>query len=164
MIVAAAAAAAATDRPNRSSSDSSQERRRRGSGGGQLRASEPPIVRLMIPCLSSGALTYASARGVMCAHKVNESLNTLHIAEEATTAQRLFAVAADRLNISSSSTQQRRWRGSGGGQLRASEPPIARLMTTCLGGCALFESVTYALCYFVVYIIRTAARLIYTTK
>ena len=111
----------------------------------------------MTPCPGGCALTYASARGAH-AHKVNESLNTLHIAEEATTAQRLFAVAADRLNISSSSTQQRRWRGSGGGQLRASEPPIARLMTTCLGGCALFESVTYALCYFVVYIIRTAVR------
>ena len=30
---------------------STQQQRRRGSGGGQLRASEPPIVHLMTPCL-----------------------------------------------------------------------------------------------------------------
>ena len=65
---------------------------------------------------------------------------------EATTAQRLFAAAADRPHSSSSSTQQRRRRGSGGRQLRASEPPIVRLMTPCLGGCELFGSVTSALC------------------
>ena len=29
---------------------------------------EPPIVRLMTPCLGGCALTYASARSVMCAH------------------------------------------------------------------------------------------------
>ena len=52
----AAAAAAAADRPNSSSSSSTQQRRRRGSGGGQLRASEPPIVRLMTPCLCGWAL------------------------------------------------------------------------------------------------------------
>ena len=44
-----------------------------------------------------------------------------------------------------SSTQQQRRRGSGGGQLRASEPPIVCLKTSCLDGCALFGSVTYAL-------------------
>ena len=65
MIVAAAAAAAATDRPNRSSSDSSQERRRRGSGGGQLRASEPPIVRLMTPCLG-GCELLRSVMDALC--------------------------------------------------------------------------------------------------
>ena len=48
-------AAAAADRPN-SSSSSTQQQRRRGSGGGQLRASEPPIVRLMTPCLRGCAL------------------------------------------------------------------------------------------------------------
>ena len=52
---------------------STQQRRRRGSGGGQLRASEPPIVRLMTPCLGGCALTYASARGVHT-HKLNESI------------------------------------------------------------------------------------------
>ena len=33
-----------------------QQRRRRGSGGGQLRASDPPTVRLMTPCLGGRAL------------------------------------------------------------------------------------------------------------
>ena len=61
------AEAAAEDRPNRSSSSSAQQRRRGGSGGGQLRASEPPIVRLMTPCLGGCALL-ESARGVLCAH------------------------------------------------------------------------------------------------
>ena len=42
-------------------------------------------------------------------------------------------------------------RHSGGGQLRASEPPIVRLMTPCLGGCALLGSVTCALCFLVMY-------------
>ena len=51
----------------------------------QVRASEPPIVRLMTPCLGGCALTYASTRGVHT-HKVNESLNTLHTVQ-ATTAQ-----------------------------------------------------------------------------
>ena len=121
-----------------SSSSSMQQRRRRGSGGGQLRASEPHIGRLMTPCLGGYALTYASARGVHT-HKVNGSLNTLHTAE-ATTAHRIFAVAADRPNNSSSSTRQRLPRGSRGGQLRASEFHIIRLMTSCLGGCAMFLS------------------------
>ena len=137
MIVAAAAAAAATDRPNRSSSDSSQERRRRGSGGGQLRASEPPIVRLMTQCLGGCALTYASARGVRT-HTVNESLNT-RTQQKQQQHNDYSQAAADRPNSCSSSTQQRR--GRGGGQLRASEPPFVRLMTPCLG-CALFGSVT----------------------
>ena len=35
-------------------------------------------------------------------------------------------------------THKRRRRGSGGGQLRSSEPPIDRLMTPCLGGCTSF--------------------------
>ena len=65
---------------------------------------------------------------------------------EARTAQR-FLAAADRPRSSSrGSTQQRRQSGSGGGQLRANEPPIVRLMTPCLGGCALFGSITCGLC------------------
>ena len=90
--------ATAAVRPNSSGSSSTQQRRRRGSGGGQQRASEPPIVRLMTPCVGGCALVYASTRGV---HTHNESLNTLHIAEE-TTPQRLFAAATDRPNSSSS--------------------------------------------------------------
>ena len=130
-----------TDSMNQQQCWPSGTRRRRGSGGGQLRASEPPIVRFMTPCLGSCALTFASTRGVHT-HIVTESLNTLYTAE-ARTAQRLFAAAADRPN-SSSSTQQRRRRGSGGGRLRASEPPIVHLIP-CLGGCAFFGSVTCAL-------------------
>ena len=49
-------------------------------------------------------MTYTSARGVH-AHKVNESLNTLHTAE-ATTAQRSFASAVTDWPNSSSSTTQ----------------------------------------------------------
>ena len=52
------------------------------------------------------------------------------------------AAAADRPNSSSSSTQRRRRHGSRGGQLRASEPPIVRLMTPCLGGCASYRERT----------------------
>ena len=102
--------AAAANRPN-SSSSSTQQRRRRGSGGSQLRTSEPPIVRLMTQCLGGCALTYASARGVRtkCKRKSQHSHTV-----EATTAQRLFAAAADRPNSSSSSTQQRWRRGRGG--------------------------------------------------
>ena len=81
----------------------------------------------------------------MCTHKVNESINTLHTAEEETTAQQVFAAVADRSNSNRSSTQKRRRRGSGGGQLRASKPLIVHLMTPCLGGCALFGSVTCVL-------------------
>ena len=136
--------AAAADTPNRSST-STRPRRRRGSGRGQLRASEPPTARLMTPCLGGCALTYASARGVH-AHKVNESLNTLHTAE-ATTAQRLFAAAAkDRPNNSISSTQQRRRRGRGGGQPRASEPPVVRLMTPCHGCSARCSGLSRVVC------------------
>ena len=119
---------AAADRPN-SSTSRMHQRRRRGSGGGQLRASEPPIVRLMTPCLGGCAL-YASTRG-MHTHKVHESLNTRTQQKQE---QHKFAAAADRPNSSSSSStqQRRRRRGSGGDQLRASEPPIVRLMTQCL--------------------------------
>ena len=49
--------------------------------------------------------------------------------------------------LPNSNTQQRRRRGSGGGQLRASDPPTVRLMTPCLGGRALFGSVTCALLF-----------------
>ena len=135
-----------TDSMNQQQCWPSGTRRRRGSGGGQLRASEPPIVRFMTPCLGSCALTFASTRGVHT-HIVTESLNTLYTAE-ARTAQRLFAAAADRPNRSSSCTQQRRRRSSRGGQLRASEPPIVRFMALCLGDCALFGSVTCTLCRF----------------
>ena len=132
--------------PNSSSSSSTQQRRAAAGAASYERASEPPIVRLMTPCLGSCALTYASARGVRT-HKVNESLNTLHTAKKAATAQRLFAAEADRPNSGSRGTQQRRG-GNGGGQLRASESPIVRLMTPCLDGCALFRSVTCAvLCH-----------------
>ena len=67
-------AAAAADRP-KSSNSSSQWGRRRGIGGGQLQASEPPTVRLTVPCLGGCTLTYASERGVRT-HEVNESINT----------------------------------------------------------------------------------------
>ena len=149
-LLEAAAAAAAADRPNSSSSSSTQRRRRCGSGGGSYERASFSSSVSMTPCLGGCVFTYASARGVLCAHtKVNESLSILHTAEEATTtAQRLFAAAADRPNSSSSSTQQRRRRGSGGGQLRASEPLIVRLMTPCMGGCALFRSVTCTPCCF----------------
>ena len=56
-------AAAAADRPN-SSSSSTQQRWRRDSGGGQLRASEPPIVRLMTPCLGGCALLGSVTRAL----------------------------------------------------------------------------------------------------
>ena len=129
-----------------SSSSSTQQRWRRGSVDGQIRASEPPIVRLMTPYFGGCVLTYASARSVHT-HKANEGFSTLHTAE-ATAAQRLLAAAAatDRPNSSSSNTQQRRRRGSGGDHLRASEPLIVLSMTPCLGGCVLFGSVTCALC------------------
>ena len=42
--------ATAAGRPN-SSNSSTQQRRRCGSGGDQLLPSEPPIIRLMTPCL-----------------------------------------------------------------------------------------------------------------
>ena len=88
------------------------------------------------PYLTRGSSIRTRAR----THRVNESLQHSHTAE-ATTAQRLLAAAAaDKPNSSSSSTQQWRQRGSGGGQLRARGPRIVRLMTPCLGGCAL----TYA--------------------
>ena len=75
-----------------------------------------------------------------------QSKRNSHTAE-ARRAQRLLAVA-DRPSSSSNSTQQQRRCGSGGGQLHAREPPIVRLMTPCLGGCALFVSVTCALVLF----------------
>ena len=133
-------AAAAADRPN-SSSSSTQQRRRRGSEGGQLRASEPPVVRSMTPCLSGCVWTYASARGVHT--QVNKSLNTLHTAE-ATTAKRLFAAAAAATTAAAAaayrpnSSRSRR-------PARTSDPPIDRLMTSCLGR-ALFGPVSYDLC------------------
>ena len=78
---------------------------------------EPPIVCLMTPCLGGCAVTYASARGVWCAHAMHCTQQTKQLQ-----GNDLFAeTAADRPNSSSSSTQQRRWRGSGCGQLRASE-------------------------------------------
>ena len=71
---------AAGDRPTSSSSScSTQQRQRRGSRGGQLRASEPPIVRFMTPCLGGCALTHANARGVLYAlSKETKSEHTQH--------------------------------------------------------------------------------------
>ena len=86
-------------------------------------------------------------RRAVCTRKVNESFQ--HTAHDLFAAA---AAAADRPNSSSSSTQQRGQRVSGGGQLRASEPPIVRLVTPCLDGCALFGSVTCALCHLVIYV------------
>ena len=115
-------AAALADRSN-SSSSSTQQQRRCGSEGGQLRASEPPIVLLVTPCLGGCVLTYASARGVH-AQKSKRKFQHSHTTEATTvTAQRLLAEAADRPNRSSSSTQQGRRRGSRVDHLRASEPP-----------------------------------------
>ena len=104
------------------------------------------IVRLMTPCLSGYALTYASSRGVHT-HKVNENLNP-RTQQKQQQHNDYSPQQQDRPN-SSSSKQLWRLRGSGGGQLRASEPPIVRLMTSCLGGCVL----TYA-----------SARGVHTTK
>ena len=64
--------AAAADRPN-SSSSSTQQRRRRGNGGGQLRANEPPIVRVMTPylggCKLCGSVTcYMLSVGCVVSH------------------------------------------------------------------------------------------------
>ena len=78
------------------------------------------------------------------AHAQSKRKSLAH-SREATTAQRFFAAAADKPNRSGSRTQQRWQRGSGGGQIRASEPPIVRLITPCLGGCALFGSFMCAL-------------------
>ena len=125
--------AVAADGPNSSSSSTQQ---RRGSGGGQLRASEPLIIRLMNQCLGGCALTYASARGVH-AHKVKRKSHHPHTAEATTTDY-------SQQQQQTGPTSVAAVRCSGGGQLRASEPPIVRLITPCLGGCVLFTSVTCA--------------------
>ena len=84
-------------------------------------------------------------------HKVNESLNTRtqlkqqqhndYSQQQQQAADRPSSSSSSSISISSS-TQQRR--GSGGGQLRASV--LSSVMTPCLGGCALFRSVTCAVC------------------
>ena len=120
------------------------------SNGGQLRTIEPPIVRLMTPCLGGCALTYASARGLHT-QKKRKSQHTAHSkTSNNRTVPRLFSAAvtaANRPNSSSTSTPQRRRLGRGRGQVRASEPPIVCLTTPCIGGCVLFASVTYALVF-----------------
>ena len=93
-------------------------------------------------------------RRAVCTRKENESLQ--HGAHSGRSNNSTAIVR------SSSRQAQQQWqqhaaaaaaRHSGGGQLRASEPPIVRLMTPCLGGCALFLSVTCALCYLVMYLL-----------
>ena len=68
--------AAAADRPNSSSSSTQQQRRRRSSGGGQLRANEPPIVRLMTPCLRGCALLGSVTFALLLGHVALRCLGT----------------------------------------------------------------------------------------
>ena len=102
---------------------------------GQLRASEPPIFRLLhdsVPWWLRVDVRERTRRAV-CTHKEKAEAST-HCTQQ--------KQQQHNDNSSSSSTQRRRRRGSGGGQLRASEPPIVGLRTPCLGCCALFGAVT----------------------
>ena len=95
-------------------------------------------------------------RCAVCTRKVNESFQHAAHSRRSNNRTTMYSPQekADRPNSSStsSSTQQRWRRGSGGSQLRASEPPIVRLMSPFLGVRALLGSVTCVLCYLVMYV------------
>ena len=73
------------------------------SNGGQLRTIEPPIVRLMTPCLGGCALTYASARGL---HTQKKTEVSTHCTQQNKQQQNSTAIVFRSSNSSKQAQQQ----------------------------------------------------------